>query len=142
MGNAQQLDCYCATMRQTARAVTLAYNQALKPAGIEITHFTVLAILAVNPGLTTGDLALLLVMDQTTATRTLRLMEKCGLLAWQPGLDRRHKRWTLTVTGQDKFAVAQPLWSAAQLSVERLFGSATTESLHRLSFALTEALVS
>jgi len=142
MGSAQQLDCYCATMRQTARAVTQVYNLALRPAEIEITHFTVLTVLDSNAGLTTGDLAQLLVMDQTTVTRTLRLMEKAGLVAWQPGADRRHKRWSLTGAGSGKFRAAHPLWAGAQALVQRQFGDSTTEHLHQLSFALTDTLVS
>jgi DNA-binding MarR family transcriptional regulator len=142
MGTAQLLECYCATMRQTARAVTQVYNLALRPAEIEITHYTLLALLHVNPGLTTGDLAGLLVMDQTTVTRTLRLMEKASLIAWQPGLDRRHKRWSLTQAGSAKLHAAQPLWQVAQATVRQQFGGGKLEELHQLSFALTTTLVS
>ena len=129
-------------MRQTARAVTQMYNLALKPAAIEITHFTVLRVLDDHPGLTTGDLACLLVMDQTTVTRTLRLMETAGLLSWRAGLDRRHKRWALTPLGEAKFQAARPLWVGAQADLQRQFGTDAADSLHRLGFALTARLVS
>ena len=51
------LPCYCATLRQTARAVTAMYEEALAGSGLHATQYTALQVLSRMPNLTTTDLA-------------------------------------------------------------------------------------
>src|SRR5581483_10306268 len=63
----QSLPCYCATLRQAARAVTALYEQALTDTGLPATQHTALQVMRAAPGLTTTELAEAIGIDQTTA---------------------------------------------------------------------------
>src|SRR6266436_5116834 len=69
----QSLPCYCATVRQVARAVTVLYEELLADSGLHATQYTALQVLDPVPNLTTTELAEAIGIDQTTATRTLTL---------------------------------------------------------------------
>ena len=84
----QSLPCYCATVRQAARAVTLLYAEMLADSGLHATQYTALQVLEAVPNLTTTDLAEAIGIDQTTATRTLALIRKSGLVVDTVGQDR------------------------------------------------------
>ena len=96
----QSLPCYCATLRQAARAATALYEGVLADSGIHATQYTALQVLKLTPKPTTTELAELLGMDQTTATRTLALIKKAGLAIDTRGRDRRERRWALTEEGE------------------------------------------
>src|SRR3974390_3089553 len=98
--NLLSLPCYCATLRQAARAVTVLYEEMLADSGLHATQYTALQLLASAPNLTTTELAEALGIDQTTATRTLALIKKARLISDTVGLDRRQRRWTLSAEGQ------------------------------------------
>src|ERR1700678_4190847 len=88
----QSLPCYCATLRQAARAATAFYEEALADSGVRATQFTILQVLKTAPDLQTTEVGQLLGIDQTTATRTLALMRKSKLVADSTGADRRERR--------------------------------------------------
>jgi DNA-binding MarR family transcriptional regulator len=88
----QALPCYCATLRQAARAATSFYEQALADSGVRSTQFTILQVLKTAPGIQTTEVATLIGMDQTTATRTLALMARNKLVENFTGADRRVRR--------------------------------------------------
>ena len=90
------------------------YDTALKPSGVKITQFGILRLLNAYPGLTTGDMAEALVMDSTTLTRTLKIIQESGWIDATPGQDRRQRHWTITAAGQERLREATPLWKEAQ----------------------------
>src|SRR5207237_10056689 len=51
------LPCYCATLRQAARAVTVLYEDMLAGSGLHATQFTALQLLSRARSLTTPELA-------------------------------------------------------------------------------------
>src|SRR5947208_4658694 len=73
---------YCASFnfRRTARAVTQLYDAALQESGIRSTQFAILVGIAKNQPVSIGALAEVLIIDQTTLTRSLRLLQKEGLI--------------------------------------------------------------
>src|SRR5437667_9465203 len=75
---------YCASFnfRRTARAVTSLYDIALEETGIRSTQFAILVGIAKNELVSVGPLADVLVLDSTTLTRSLRLLEKEALRAF------------------------------------------------------------
>jgi len=77
-----------------------------------------LQVLKFVPNLTTTDLADALGIDQTTATRTLALIKKSGLVIDTRGSDRRERRWALTSAGETTFRRLKPKWEAAQAAFE------------------------
>jgi DNA-binding MarR family transcriptional regulator len=130
----QSLPCYCATLRQAARAATSFYEEALADSGVRATQFTVLQVLKTAPDLQTTEVAKLIGIDQTTATRTLALMKKSKLVGDFIGTDRRERRWHLTPLGETTFRKIQPKWEWAQAMVERRLGRAEAVALKKHSF--------
>jgi DNA-binding MarR family transcriptional regulator len=120
----QSLPCYCATLRQAARAVTTLYEAVLADSGLHSTQYTVLQVLARVSNLTTTELAHAIGIDQTTATRTLALVRKSGLVTAAAGSDRRERRWALTAAGAAKVRKLNPAWEAAQQAFEKRIGRA------------------
>lgn len=60
------------------------------------------------------QLAEYIVMDRTTLTRNLEVMEKDGLVAISPGEDKRTRLVIITPQGQQVLEQAFPLWQQAQ----------------------------
>jgi DNA-binding MarR family transcriptional regulator len=121
-----KFECYCTSLRQAARAISQKYDAALRGTDLTITQFTLLKMLAEMRQPRVNDLAEALTMDQTTLSRTLRIMERDGLItpiAPVAGDDKRERRFVLSPRGQQRFKRATPLWRAAQRSVEKLLGS-------------------
>lgn len=59
-----------------ARAVTRAYDEALRPVGLRSTQFTVLVAASVANGIPLNRLATMLGLERTTLTRSLTGIEK------------------------------------------------------------------
>jgi DNA-binding MarR family transcriptional regulator len=136
----QSLPCYCATLRQAARAATALYEEALSDSGVRSTQFTILQALKTAPGLQTTEVGQLLGMDQTTATRTLALMRKSKLLGDSTGADRRERRWRLTPLGAATYRRLLPRWESAQAMIERRLGRAKAIALKKCAFQAANAL--
>src|ERR1700688_4768558 len=136
----QSLPCYCATLRQAARAATAFYEEALADSGVRATQFTILQVLKTAPGLQTTEVAKLIGMDQTTATRNLALMRKSKLVGNSTGADRRERRWRLTPLGEATFRRLLPKWESAQAMIERRLGRAEALALKKYAFIAANAL--
>jgi DNA-binding MarR family transcriptional regulator len=138
----QSLPCYCATVRQVARAVTVLYEEVLGDSGLHATQYTILQVLETAPNLTTTEVAEALGIDQTTATRTLALIRKTGLAIDTVGQDRRQRRWALTSKGQTQLRKLRPAWEAAQEAFEKRLGRAEAQALKKASFLAATKLAS
>jgi DNA-binding MarR family transcriptional regulator len=136
------LPCYCATLRQAARAVTALYEEALGDSGVPATQYSVLQVLEYVPDLTTTELAEAIGIDQTTATRTLALIKKAGLAIDAVGTDRRQRRWSLTPKGRAELKKLKPRWEAAQEAFERRLGRTQAMTLKKVSYLAASTLAS
>ena len=121
--------CVCATLRKATRSVTQFYDNTLRPSGLRSTQFHILAELRGAGEATVTQLSRLLVMDQTTLTRSLVLLERDGLLTTVPKPDGRLKSVRLTAKGNRALAAAFPLWSAAQEKMLATIGLAAWEAI-------------
>jgi MarR family transcriptional regulator, organic hydroperoxide resistance regulator len=116
--------CLCAGFRKAGRVLTKKYDNYLKPSGLKITQYSMLANIARNPGITVSRLAELLIMDQTTVSRNLQVLEKAGCVNIEAGAtDNRVRKIQISGNGVSKMKQAKPLWETAQLEVEGLLGS-------------------
>src|SRR5882724_9613107 len=106
---------YCASFnfRKTARAVTRLYDAALQESGIRSTQFAILVGIAKNQPVSIGRLGDLLVIDSTTLTRSLRLLEKEGLLTISNRAAMRQRFLTITAKGEHTLARSLPAWRTA-----------------------------
>jgi DNA-binding MarR family transcriptional regulator len=138
--NLQSLPCYCATLRQAARAVTALYEKVLGESGLHATQYTALQVLKSAPNLTTTELGDAIGIDQTTATRTLALIRKSGLAIDSAGSDRRERRWSLTSAGEATYRNLRPKWEAAQAALEKQLGRAEAAALKKAAFLAASKL--
>lgn len=136
----QPLPCYCATLRQAARAVTTFYDEMLADSGISTAQYTMIQVLKTAPGLQTTEVGNLIGIDQTTATRTLALMKKSRLVASSQGIDRRERRWRLTPLGETLYREIQPKWESVQRTIERRLGKVQAISLKNDAFHAASTL--
>jgi DNA-binding MarR family transcriptional regulator len=116
--------CNCLALRQATRHVTQFYDQCLAPSGLRTTQFSILAFLKGLGPLTINALADELVMDRTTLGRTIRPLEREGLVAIARGTgDRRSKELRLTEAGAARFRTAIKAWARAQARFEAAYGA-------------------
>lgn len=107
---------YCPNLnfRRTARAVTRLFDLAFQATGIRSTQFTILVAVAKIQPCPIGALSNVLVIDSTTLTRSLRLLEKEGWLTVSGRSTKRQRFVTLTPSGEEILGRALPAWRAAQ----------------------------
>lgn len=132
--------CTCANVRRLARLSTRLYDDALKPYGIEVGQFGLLACLARVPSASPGELSEILGMDPSSLTRTLARLQRRGWVDKRLAPDRRGRRIRLTAAGRVRLARAVPAWRAAQRRFEWLIGGATVLALTRAVGNATLAL--
>jgi DNA-binding MarR family transcriptional regulator len=101
------------------------------------TQFTVLNVVRHLSPAAVGQIAEAAVIDRTTLTRSLSLLERDGLLRAVPSADGRERRYALTARGERALGRALPLWEETQARVVAELGSPHLERL----FAALERLV-
>jgi DNA-binding MarR family transcriptional regulator len=123
-------DCACHKVRMAARAVTRAYDDALRPVGLRATQLAVLVAIAVEGAMSITALAKFMIMDRSTLTRNLRPLEAEGLVA--VGLEGWRRSRTLEVTkkGRLRLGEALPLWKQAQEMLRRKLGDQNWVNIH------------
>ena len=121
--------CACGNVRKAARAITQLYDEALRPTGLRVTQFGILAATMALGPLTVTKLAERTVTDRTTLTRNLRLLTKKGLIRIQTGNDQREREVTLTDRGREALAKGYPFWQKAQTRVVKGLGEEQWKSL-------------
>ena len=116
--------CACFNLRKAARRVTSFYDAALKPCGLKVTQMTLLTAIRVLEPVTINRLAKAIVMDRTTLSRNLSLLNKKGMIGIEPGNDLRTRTLSLTEQGHAALVAAFPLWQRAQVEIIEEFGVA------------------
>jgi DNA-binding MarR family transcriptional regulator len=133
------LPCACANLRRAARAVTQFYDEALRPAGLRVTQFTLLQALTLAPGISQKQLAELLGTDSTTLTRTMARLRRKKWIRSQPGTDRRELRLSLTAAGRREYRRVLPYWRAAQKQLRHVVGEAGWKQIMEVAMLGAEA---
>lgn len=116
-------NCVCFNVRKTARLLNQVYDGYLVPAGIKSTQFTVLQACKILGPSTVTALAEQLLVERTTLTRNLKVLETQGLVAIRAGNDARSRRVELTARGRKVAEKAYVLWRQAQTSLVKKFGA-------------------
>lgn len=106
--------CVGFNLRRAARAVSQFYDSALQDSGLRGTQFSLLVAIFEHGPVTVNDLAGGMVMDQTTVSRNLRVLQKQGYVAMVPGADRRTRAVSITGNGRKVLKNAIPSWKKAQ----------------------------
>jgi DNA-binding MarR family transcriptional regulator len=131
MANCKEIGrtCACFKVRKAARAITKLYEEVLRPSGLRATQFSLLMVTRVMGPVTVVKLAQVMVMDRTTLTRNLQILEKRGLIMIKPGEDRREREVNLTAEGMEVLTKAIPLWEEAQERVQKGLGEERLQNL-------------
>lgn len=136
-------DCLCFRARRAARAITRAYDTALRPTGLQATQVTLMNAIALGPDAAQpmGRLSEVLALEISTLTRNLRALEKAGLVAiGRSETDRRVRVARLTGAGKLKLADALPHWKQAHGEIIAALGSDTATALHAALDATSQAM--
>jgi DNA-binding MarR family transcriptional regulator len=115
-------NCTSFNLRKAARALSQAFDEALKPSGLRGTQFSLLVVVANRGPAGVSELAKTMVMDRTTLTRNLKPLLTQGLLEVVDGTDRRQRPIAITDHGRDTLARALPLWQQAQARIVKSLG--------------------
>jgi DNA-binding MarR family transcriptional regulator len=124
-------NCTCFNLRKAARAVTRAYDEALKPSGLRATQFSLLSVVANRGPAGMTELAQALVMERTTLTRNLKPLMEQGFLEVVDGADKRRRPIAVTPRGRQALDKALPLWRRAQAKFADGLGRSRWQDLLR-----------
>jgi DNA-binding MarR family transcriptional regulator len=121
--------CACGRLRRASRALTQLYDDALAPAGLRLTQFSLLRTLArLGPQRITA-LAGAALLDRTALSRNLDPLVAQGLVRIVPGHDARTREVALTRAGIAAIRAAEPHWKRAQAQVSKRLGAERLGSL-------------
>ncbi|WP_232834540.1 MarR family winged helix-turn-helix transcriptional regulator [Rhodoferax ferrireducens] len=133
------LQCNCSILRSATRALSIAYDEALRHSGLRVSQFSLLARLDAIGETAINDLAQSMTMDRTTLGRNLRLLERDNLVRMRVGVDRRARLIDLTVAGHKALAEATPLWKEIHNRFENEFGKSRAKELRQVLGSVVEA---
>jgi DNA-binding MarR family transcriptional regulator len=115
-------ECACFDLRKATRAVSRMYDDFLRDAGLNITQFSLLRLIRAERELSISTLGRYMVMDRTSITRALALLERDGLIHSRPGADKRIRIVYATNKGRKLVEDAEPKWRKAQEALIETIG--------------------
>ena len=130
--------CFGHRSRKAARAVTRAFNQRLKPFGLNISQYVLLGVIARGRHRSVAAMAEEVGVEPSALLRNLRLLEERGLVAGEGGRGRAGLRLAVTAAGADLIETSIPAWQMAQADLADLMdgrADETREALVRLERA-------
>jgi len=127
--NVASAACACGRLRRATRALTQFYDDAMAPAGLHLTQFSLLRTLARSGPARISDLAAAALLDRTALSRNLDPLVARGLVDVVTGRDARTREVSLTRAGTRAIRDAEPYWKRAQADVARRLGAPKLDAL-------------
>ena len=121
--------CACGRLRRATRALTQLYDDAMAPAGLRVTQFSLLRTLAASGPLRISDLAARQLLDRTALSRNLDPLVEQGLVDIVCGDDARTREAAITRKGRATLGAATPYWARAQKEVAARLGRDKLDAL-------------
>jgi len=121
--------CACGRLRRAARALTQLYDDAMAPAGLRVTQFSLLRTLARDGALRISELAARQLLDRTALSRNLDPLLEMGHVEVVRGRDARTREVAISRKGTAALRAAEPYWMRAQKEVARRVGADKLEAL-------------
>ncbi len=112
--------CMVLNTVRAARALNRRYDERLRPFGVTVAQFAVLAMLDQHRGETISALADRIAMDRTSLSRNLALLERKRLVRKEPTSHGNARSCELTDEGEALLARLIPEWRAAQAELANL----------------------
>jgi len=132
--------CNCLNLRRASQAITHVYDELLKPCGLRVNQFSLLAHIKGLEPVSVSDLALAMRLDRTTLVRNLRSLEEQGFIEDIAATGARSRQLKLTEKGLKLTLEAEAVWSEAQNSLVNYLGKEKVATLTEL-LSKIEALV-
>ena len=121
--------CACGRLRRATRALTQLYDDAMVPAGLRITQFSLLRTLASVASITISDLAARQLLDRTALSRNLDPLVEQGYVEVVRGRDARTRKVAITRKGASALLAAEPYWTRTQREVAARLGADRLDAL-------------
>ncbi|QQM30998.1 MarR family transcriptional regulator [Martelella lutilitoris] len=138
--------CLCLYLQRAARAVGRHFDEVLRPLGLTNGQYSLLMALNRPEPPRIAEVAMVLAMDRTTLTASVKPLERRGLLkSFQDPEDKRVRRLKLTEAGLDLLERAVPVWRETHDRLDAVVVDdlpRLRENLLALTFALPEDDVS
>ncbi len=126
--------CLCLASRRAARAITRAFDQALRGHGLKATQFTLLATLALKGEQTISALARFIVAEKSTMLRNVAAAEREGLVSVREDPnDARVRRVAITQEGRRRLNDSLASWRAVQAKLTGQLGPGGADALRALA---------
>jgi DNA-binding MarR family transcriptional regulator len=122
-------NCLCFAARRAARAVTQHYDRQLRPTGLRVTQFSMLALLAAAGPMPINRLAREMGLERTTLSRNLQPLVAKRWITITEEDDRRVHSVEITGKGRAIVREALPLWRKAQASAKKRLGDLHLDAL-------------
>jgi len=132
------LPCLCSSLRRASRALAQLYEQAFRPLALRSTQFTILQALSLAGEVSQGQLGEILVIDSTTLTRTLGIVQRRGWISVRRGDDRRERWLSLSKQGENQLRRALPAWEKVQLRLRHQLGGHAWKDLMQMTNQITD----
>lgn len=129
------VNCVSHNLRRASRAMTQLYDAYFDEIGLKATQYTVLSALAWSEDkpLPIGELAEILVLEQSSLSRNLAVLERLELITLEPSrVDRRERIVHLTKNGRAMVARGYPIWKKVQAAVQSAVEGGLEEQMKSL----------
>lgn len=120
--------CMAYKVRSAARTITRRYDDALRPADLRSTQFTLLTVLTMKRKVGMGELSEMLSMERTTLLRNLKPLVLRGFVRIQRNGRPSPMEISISESGEAKFHEAIPLWQKAQARLKEDLGTEEFET--------------
>lgn len=128
--------CVCVSLRKASRKLTALYDEALRPAGINVAQFSLLRNIDRHGPLSLTALGEIVELDRSTLGRNVRVLERMGLASLASGNDQRETMLSLTALGRATLQKSILHWDDAQAMIHRRIGDTGVAQLEALLSAL------
>ena len=124
--------------RKANRVLNKIYDGHLQACGLKGGQYTILRVIENHKQTTNRELQDMLLLDQTTLSRSLKPLVRDGFLEVQQGEDLRVKLLSLSPKGKKLIKEATRYWQDAQNEVKRRLGKKSSEQLLAITNTVAE----
>ena len=124
--------CNCLNLRRASGVITEIYDNFLKPSGLSISQFSLLAHMKKLGMVSVSDLAFKMRLDRTTLVRNLKSIEERGFITDIALTGTRNRQLELTESGLEVLERGEVLWLEAQSFLEQSLGKDDMNTLRGL----------
>lgn len=126
-------NCLAASILAAGRKVTAIYDDALRPLGLTVSQFNMLAAIILVRPKSISALANAIGMERSTASRNMAILTRNGWVAKMAADNGQSGTiFDLTGTGREKFEMAQPIWKNVQDDLSARLGNGVADEIRRL----------